>query len=422
MDVKEIIYVTIASEVKSIFGDRKWSECWSDVWDALNRYQPDKPDDGTAGFLAYSVGDNKSRMKIKTGRFLTKKLGLNNDYLNCQSIQKIANIINDALFDTNMIIELVHGGKITDNYRNSIGGSSCMTENDGGYTRMYENNPDRFQQLTMKYCNGSARAIVHKLDNGKYLMDRIYSDNDLSGKMQDYAIKQGWFYRWSNEASTHGICFNGDKIDDYNEMIVSGLSYDNGEVPYMDTLTEYRLQGSKMDIFHGRASYSSDGTLDSTKGQLENRISCENCGETMSDDDTFNAGDTILCRDCYGENYFYCESCNEDFHNNDGVYIEDDEVRVCQSCADNSGNYYQCDNCDKYHSQPTTETNDAYNLCESCLFDKYTVCESCDGWYPSSDINDDGLCADCIEKQPIPAQNENDTEKLPFEESIRNAE
>ena len=131
------IYSIISNIAVDINGYDKWLERAKTVCDRLNELQPDKPDDGTTGFLAYNVGADKPRMKIKIGRFLTKKLQLNSGYLNDQIIQKIANEISMFLW-SKICIELVNGSKITDNYENEIGSSSCMTGEYADYTRLYE--------------------------------------------------------------------------------------------------------------------------------------------------------------------------------------------------------------------------------------------------------------------------------------------
>ena len=379
----------------------------------LEQLEPDIPIDGSANRIAFNVGNGKPRMKIKTGRFLTKKLQLNSGYMNDQMIQSIASKINMHLFASEIRVKLLNGSKITEAYKNEVGTSSCMTGYDAGKTRMYESNPDRFQMLTMHYADNSARAIVHKLDNGKYLLDRVYSDDEeLKDKMRDYAKDHDWYYRENDEPCGYGI----SGIDDYSGIIVSGLVYDYGEIPYMDTLTEYRISGYKMDIFHSCAGYSADGNLDNTNGSLEECNTCEDCGETMCEDETYCINDSYLCRECVDENYTFCERCEEYCRNDDCTHIADKNIYVCDYCADH--HYNRCEDCNDYY-ESLTSINDEKYVCESCL-DDYCLCEGCDQWFTSDDITN-GHCEDCMpEDDDIPKQDDDKT--MTFAEIIDNAE
>ena len=124
----------------------------------------------------------------------------------------------------------------------------------------------------------------------------------------------------------------------------------------------------------------------------------------------------MVCRGCLDENYTYCEHCNEYCHNDDAVHIEDADIYVCCDCANNS--YYRCEDCNDYYEHLNTTSYESY-VCESCL-ENYECCDDCNEYFTSDDITD-GYCEDC-KPEAIPEQNENDTRKLPFEESIRNAE
>ena len=412
--ITEFIHKTVYRVAIESNGIDQWMKYGHDIRRRLKQLEPDKPGDGTSGFLAYNVSKDKPRMKIKVGRFFTKKLQLNSGYLNDVAIQKISTIVSMELWP-NIRTELVKGSDITKAYENEIGTTSCMTGDYAKYTRLYESNPDRFQMLIMHYSNNSARAIVHKLDNGKYFMDRVYADcEDLKIMMTNYAIDHNWYYGYNI------IYFNGTKIDDYDDIIVSGLNYDDGEVPFMDTLTEYRLRGSKIDIFHTSARYSADGTLDSTNGYLDNSYTCENCSESMPEDDMICVDDITLCRDCYDNDYFYCESCSNSHNNDDSVLINGD-IYVCQHCAYTF--YSQCVDCEEYFTNDEVYSTSYDDIvCESCL-EKYSRCENCNEYFTSDDIIGD-YCEDCQpeDDDPISVQNENDTVKLPFEEGIQNVE
>ncbi len=410
--IHKIVYrVAIESNSKD-----QWIKYRHGIRRRLEQLEPDKPDDETSGFLAYNVGKDKPRMKIKIGRFFTKKLQLNSGYLNDVAIQKISTTVSMELWP-DISSELVNGIRITEAYGNEIGTTSCMTGGYADYTKLYESNPDRFQMLIMWYNNNSARAIVHKLDNGKYLLDRVYADcENLKTMMTNYAIDHNWYYGYGT------IRFNGIVIDNYDEVIVSGLYYEDGEVPFIDTLTEYRLRGSKIDIFHPSACYGADGTLDSTCGDLGvGSTCCDGCEGSYTDDELIIIGDYAYCRNCVDNDYTYCEQCEEYYSNDSVIRIQDTDIYVCENCADN--HCFSCEDCGKYFSNSAIySTYYGDNVCEACL-EKYVCCENCGEYFTSDDIEESGYCGDCQpEDDTIPVQNENDTTKLPFEESIRNVE
>lgn len=391
MDLLAFIYAEIEEAIEP-----EQTECWQNkrnrVIVTLKELEPDKPDDGTTGFLAYNV-PNKPRMKMKTGRFLTRKLGLNSGFLDDVQIRKISDAVNMKLFP-DIETRLDSGEQITQNYEDAVGGSSCMTGSDAQYTLLYESNPDRFQQLIMFYNGNSARAIVHKLDNGRFLMDRIYSDSEhLKDKMFDYAREHDWIYRTYTSAGSYNVS-NGMS----SECIVSGLNYEDGEVPYMDTLIKYCIERGQLTIFHRNVNKSADGTLDSTCGNLsESGYTCCCCNDRVHEDDIYcNDNGNHYCLDCYHEYYFYCEHCNNDCSVDDQVYITDKCFHVCQYCADS--HYYQCQECEKYFSLDATYTVDEDELCcENCI-DNYSQCESCGEYF--STIDDDGYCENCQDDKP----------------------
>jgi len=320
--------------------ENDWQGKRGQIIDTLHELEPGKPDDGIVGFIAYNV-PGKDRMKMKTGRFLTRKLGLNNGFLADQQIQSIAAKINMEFFP-DITIRLDKGKRITLNYENAIGGTSCMTEGNANCTRLYESDSDRFQQLIMIYGSNSARAIVHKLDNGQYLLDRVYADSEeLKEVMQNYAIEHNWLYRTSNLPGRNNIS-NGLS----SECIVSDLCYEKGEVPYMDTLTQYCIENGRLTIFHPSVDKRSDGELDSTCGELEDKdyITCECCGCRYYIDYSYYIGDYNYCESCYNKHFFYCECCQEDCSKEDMVLIMGTDICVCQHCADR--HYHQCRDCE----------------------------------------------------------------------------
>ncbi len=366
---------------------RSWVSRRRLIIDSLNRLQPSIPEDGSTGKIAFNV-PSKDRMKIKTGRFLTRKLNLNSGFLSDKSIAVITGDINSELFSDDVQIELVRGQEITKAYEDGIGAVTCMcTGGDGGgpnCTLLYKLNPDRFQMLIMHYQADSARAIVHKLDNGRYFMDRVYSScSMLVGKMQSYAEESDWDYRISTEAGER------DATCDDSTLTVSGLDYKEGEVPYMDTMENGCTCGPGLTI---SAYGCQDYELLNQNGQLRRGYTCANCGDWVSEDDYQPIDGNVYCEDCANKLFSYCDNCEEMVPVDDCVSIEDTSIYVCSSCA--ADKFTVCEDCGAYNKDDYIVIED-YAYCLSCA-EEYPICEECgeqstDGNF----VNEDGLCKDC---------------------------
>jgi hypothetical protein len=144
--------------------------------------------------------------------------------------------------DENSEIEEVKGEDIRfwyhpDNYQTMSGelGSSCMAKVEAQpYLDIYCKNQDRISLLILKSKEGKliARALLWKLDNDKFFMDRVYailqSDANIFYKK---AKEKGWIYK--NGKSS--IKFNGSEYD--RELKVSLEYLDFRKYPYLDTLS-----------------------------------------------------------------------------------------------------------------------------------------------------------------------------------------
>ena len=391
----------IAAQTARQIRHRYSRQIWLDhklelIW-ILNELQPSKPDDGSAGFLAYNVPGH-NRMKMRTGRFLTRKLKLNSGLLPDTAIQHIANQINTRLFDDITIIRLDKGPQITQNYKNMIGGYSCMTGNAAQYTGLYADNPDKIRQLVMISLNDSARAIVYKLDNGEFYMSRVYSTSeDLKQCMRNYANKQGWYY------SDCGVMRNGKSIGNYRQFIMSGLNFTDGEIPYVDVLSYYRIENGKLTMLRPEAG-EFEGQLDSTTGYLHSDSECEcvYCGCPVSQEDAYLVDDDRYCEECYDELFSRCEECGDVYPVKDCTWIQSTEKTVCETCL--SDCYFFCDDCGKFYPESdlhrVSVDREYRHVCENCVGD-YVICDDCEDYYPDGSLHpvddeDKYVCEDCV--------------------------
>ena len=358
------------------------------IMDKIAQLQPSKPEDQSTGYIAYSV-PGKDRMKMKTTRFLTRKLNLNSGFLPDKVICQIADRINNDLFGNNGIeVKLLAGCDITQAYRDEIGSHSCMTGDCADFTRFYEMNPDRFQMLVMLYQNDSARAILSKLDNGKYYLDRVYASSEyLREKMYEHARQNGWYdYEGRSPAA---------------ELVVSNLDYDDDSVPYMDTFQNGCTCGRGLTI---SVSGCCDHELTSTDGTLGSLNSCASCGCSVHDDECYYAGDENYCADCYCEIFTTCECCSEDIVSEDTVYIRDIDVSVCEDCSRRHYNVVQCEHCNDNFERAYIEI-EWYYICNSCAESiNYDTCADCEeSFYPDNltqHSNGNYYCEDCLPDEP----------------------
>lgn len=379
IDVKRIMYdmIVATAYINNISNSHERMKRWGILTNDLAKFNPGIPDDGTTGFIAFNTGSQ--RMKIKTGRFLTKKLNLNSGFIPDEFLQKIAHSINKCLFGVELKIRLDKGVAIRENYANNVGGSSCMSGNCACYVGLYVDNQDRYQQLIVEFGNDSARAMVVKLDNGKFFLDRIYTTSEnLIPEIKKYTKEQGWLYRAYNDADEYEVFKDGEhEIDNYNQMIVSGLNYNDGEVPFQDTLIDYDLANHKLNLFHGKSDYDAIGRVDATNGYLENgdepRCCC--CGDYISEENLYSANDEYYCECCFDENFSTCYQCGDPENNDNCVESNSCDV-YCRHCADVY--LFRCSDCGEYHViSDMIEANDrAY--CESCFGEKFYYCKDCD--------------------------------------------
>lgn len=364
------------------------------VMNTIDYRHPDRPDDDSIRYIAFDAGPGKPRMKIGTVRYLTRKCKLSS-ILNDILIRDLALKINSTLWGVEELneIELLSGTAIMQAYSDKVGGHSCMTGGCSDYVGLYASNPDRFQLIVARNDNDSARAVVSKLDNGEYYMDTIYTTAEhLKEVLKSYAREHGWWFSYGN--------YPANSI-----MNVSGLEYEDGAIPYMDTFTSGSVCSGLLDI----GTRGGDYELASTCGELEGGYVCEDCGCHVSQDDIMSDGQGYYyCETCWCERFFYCESCDSESDRDDSVCIEDEQKHVCQNCADS--HYYQCEHCRQYNSIDATQEVEGDIVCEDCI-DKAGFCEDCSEYFYNENLETwdyDTVCRDCggIRQDEIEAEKE----------------
>jgi hypothetical protein len=109
----------------------------------------------------------------------------------------------------------------------------------------------------------------------------------------------------------------------------------------------------------------------------EELISCSECSNEMSRDDSFTANNgEIVCSDCIQ----VCQYCENIYTSNDDWYNVGNEY-WCESCWENeSFTCNRCDYCVNSNRDGGTNVGDEY-WCEDCVSNNATYCEECDEYY-----------------------------------------
>lgn len=163
-------------------------------------------------------------------------------------------------------MEIVNGEDIrfwynSKNYQTTKGelGNSCMSHPEcQDYLDIYCENPDRVSLVILKSKDNKliGRALLWGLDNGRKLMDRVYSILNSDARVFiDHARKNGWIYKLGR----HRIM--DDKKEYTKELTVTLQNHEFRYYPYLDTLKYLSSDGRLSDV-----GDSDDKYLNSTDG------------------------------------------------------------------------------------------------------------------------------------------------------------
>jgi len=367
---------------------------------------------------------NGKRMKLSVRRFLTRILKLNDTLLdrgkavnlllsehlpmfhyNKEVCEFIANSrLSDAELDyltgliTNSLgrvatFQLLKGRQIAEAYESCIGGESCMTGDDSNKVGMYVDNCKKVRLAVCRIDNESARTLVWVTNRG-LVCDRVYADSVRAGGL--LIDKLGSYYIPCIYKTTFK-----------EELIVEGINFTDGEIPYLDTLKYATLDSGTLTL--SNRPQGKDMELISTEGVLSSGTSaCSNCGEFQHGDDLYWISDDPYCSSCFSDLFGQCARCEDDCYRNglitvnNQTYCEDcfekmfircfscnDIIRVnesypgpddesyCEDCL--STVFLRCSNCGEYADRSTIKKGpDGGTYCEDCFKNMFIRCFSCD--------------------------------------------
>lgn len=126
-------------------------------------------------------------------------------------------------------------------------------------------------------------------------------------------------------------------------------------------------------------------------------VVCLECGELHD----VQENDSVTCIDCNGEK-FYCECCENRFHEHDLTWVDSVDGYVCDRCLERD--FIWCDYCKDYHRDYDTTYVDSVgeSVCDGCLANHFDYCEDCEEYFkPSEIISVNGgekyVCEKCID-------------------------
>jgi hypothetical protein len=188
------------------------------------------------------------RVEVKIGKFLSTLFGELKTELKDKEVEDLVNNFKttmDILKDQLKLFRIVEGEELKlafhrENYAKNTGtlSQSCMTDcnsyknsNNTRSAEMYVNNPENIRLITLKDIKDEnkirGRALLWKSDDGRYYMDRIYTQEPaLEGLFRELAKKTGYLthFEWG-KGNYRGM----------EKFVVTLKNKYNGQ-PYLDSM------------------------------------------------------------------------------------------------------------------------------------------------------------------------------------------
>ena len=304
---------------------------------------------------------SKSRQDLKIGRALRALLKSADISFLDKELEELVNqlkaeigIMNDKF----SLFEIVKGNDIAywydyNKYYKQSGtlGSSCMKYGEDYYFDIYTSNPSVCQLVILKSEKDKekivGRALLWKLTDGNYYMDRIYTNKDSDVNLfREFSKQNGWYYKYHNNSigDIKAVGPDGEiKIDLSGEVKIKEGYYSG--YPYMDTFKWFTPDSGKL------STHSGVYQLENTNGTLEE---CEYCGGSGEHEcaECYGSGE-VECPDCSGSGREECSECE-----GSGEYKDSEgDEKKCSEC-EGSGEMdctecygsgeYECPDCSGY--------------------------------------------------------------------------
>jgi len=159
---------------------------------------------------------------------------------------------------------------------------------------------------------------------------------------------------------------------------------------------EWKKTGNYQFNINNYCGYMDDDYFEGYRPQKDNPIVinlagaiCPSCGE-------LNSEGALLCNDCWRDDSYECEGCNNYF-NEDRLHYVDGHGNYCSDCF--SANWFHCHSCGNITNNDEACELNGYTHCSECAERKgYAQCYECEEWSRHLTCSTDGdyLCDDCI--------------------------
>lgn len=273
--------------------------------------------------------------------------------------------------------------KMTHHQSGSIG-SSCMADKPSYMFDIYFDLDCKIAYLLDDNDLLIGRALLHEnvmMNNENKnikLMDRIYCTNDdVLVQFIEYARQHGYYRKETQSLSCKNYIAPNGEILEHPVLSINAENLQEGyeKVPYIDTFKYYHEQSAILCSEHSNGEEYAVTTFDETNG---------------SDDSQLFA-------------YPFCECyhCGNNENDYELYYLESHNIHVCESCLDDR--YTYCDSCDRYVANENIEAinvgkNDEH-YCSDCIQEIAMTCDYCgryvDPDYIETTKDDYNLCIYC---------------------------
>lgn len=301
---------------------------------------------------------SKSRQDLKIGKAIRALLKSANIEFLDKDLESLVNelkaeiaILNDKFSYFNVVkgddIPYWYDYRKYEEQRGTLGGS-CMKDVGNYYFDLYVKNPDVCQLVILKSEKNNdkiiGRALLWKLTDDNFFMDRIYTINDADVNLfREYAKKNGWYSKYYNNSTDDikAIAPDGNTVDSLSGVVNIKPGYYEGYT-YMDTLKWFTPDSGKLSVHSGQYN------LESTGGSLDDE-ECEYCGGSGEYEcgECYGSGE-ITCHNCEGSGEIECENCSGS--GKDG----EEECSDCSGSGEKECNFCggsgeeDCDECNGY--------------------------------------------------------------------------
>lgn len=253
----------------------------------------------------------------------------------------------------------------------------------------------------------TTRALLWTSDDGRVLLDRIYSSSTKHTRLLQLWADKNKFVKRED-------MLGNPKVKD---MCVSPIAnFDDCPVPYIDTLKFLERESKKL---HSKAPTGMRYIccVNTNGNGLISRITCRECGALLSEDSCIYIDNEAYCNpgdnNCISDaGCMYCNDCKE-YRRSEEHFIEADEYSVCDDCF--RDHYTRCLNCDDaFHTNDINrvevkvvnaygDDTKAYYICDICRKDMEDTCLECENVFvqPNSICSKFPIVSICTECKPI---------------------